>query len=132
MSFEEEYFDVLKTIERAIVQAYAAAPESKDRQVDKSLNALVRYYNAALKERKPPTLRLSAQEKSFYDTVKTALETHMSGEGLLEERRLVTLEEGVKCLKRIQRSVQQMISTRGAGGTHYLDFVRDYGKPSSP
>ncbi len=128
MSFEEEYFDVLKSIEGAIVRAYNATPEAHDRQVDKALDGLIRYYNAALKERKPPTLRLKVQEKPFYDTVKAALEAHMSGEGLLEKHRMVTLEEAVKCLKRIQRSIQQMIKTRGGSGTHYLEFVKNYGK----
>ncbi|MEM6284624.1 MAG: hypothetical protein AAF787_20715 [Chloroflexota bacterium] len=126
MSFEQEYFDVLRSIESGIVRAYAAAPESKDRHVEKAINSLVRYYNAALKEKKPPSIKLNVQEKTLYDSVKAALEAHMSGNGLTENFRMVTLEEGVLCLKRIQKSVEQMMKLHGQSGNNYLEFVKDY------
>lgn len=126
MSFEEEYFDVLQTIEGAIVRAYAALPESKDRHVDKGLSGLVRYYNAALKEKKPPSLNLKPQEKPYFDTVKAGLEAHMSGDGLTEAYRMITLEEAVLCLKRIQKSVGQMMKLHGMSGTAYLEFVKSH------
>ncbi len=126
MSFEEEYFDVLKSIEGAIVKVYATMPESQDRHVEKALGGLVRYYNAALKERKPPTLKFKMQEKAFFDTLKGTMEAHMSGDGHFEAYRLVTLEEAVLCLKRIHRSVEQMIKLHGMSGNKYLEFVKGY------
>ncbi|MEL6151023.1 MAG: hypothetical protein AAFV33_05020 [Chloroflexota bacterium] len=132
MSFEEEYFDVLRSIEEGIVRAYAAVPESKDRHVDKAIGSLVRYYNAALKEKKPPNIKLNPQDKTLYDSVKAALEAHMSGDGLTENFRLVTLEEGVLCLKRIKKSVEQMMKLHGQSGNHYLEFVKGYLNKDKP
>ncbi len=126
MSFEEEYFDVLKSIEAGIVRAYAAMPESKDRHAQKALKSLIRYYTAALKERKPPSIKLNPQEKTHYDSTKAAIEAHMSADGLFAEQRMVTVEEGVQCLKRIHRSVEQMIKLHGLSGNAYLEFVKDY------
>jgi hypothetical protein len=126
MSFEQEYFDVLKSIEAGIVRAYAAMPQSKDRHAEKALKSLIRYYNAALKERKPPSIKLNPPEKTHYDSIKAALESHMNAEGLLAKQRLVTLEEGVQCLKRIHRSVEQMMKLHGIGGNAYLEFVKGY------
>jgi hypothetical protein len=126
MSFEEEYFDVLRSIEEGIVRAYAAMPEAKDRHAEKAIGSLIRYYNAALKERKPPTIKLNMQEKTFYDTIQAAVTAHMSGDGLMESYRLVTLEEAVLCLKRIQKSLDQMMKLHGQSGTKYLEFVKGY------
>lgn len=128
MSFEEQYFDVLKSIEGAIVRAYAAQPASKDHHAEKAVSGLIRTYNAALKGKKPPTLKLKPPEQAFYDDVKAALEAHMSGAALDDAHQHITLEEAVACLKRIRRSIEQMTNMHRLGGSKYLEFVRDYQK----
>lgn len=124
-SFEEQYFDVLRAIEAAIVTTYATQTEARDRHADAALNGLTRFYNAALKERRPPRLKLSAPEQAFYDSVKGAVEAEMAagndGVGY-------SVEEIVTCLKRIHKSVGQMSKVDSGSGTRYLDFVRDYHK----
>jgi hypothetical protein len=125
-SFEEQYFDVLKSIETAIVATYANQSTAKDRHADAALNSLARYYNAAIKGKRPPRIKLSEIEQSFYDAIKAALEAHMSSNGLEEDGRSYTVEETVQCIKRIQRSISQMMKVGGLGGTKYLEFVRDY------
>lgn len=125
-SFEETYFDVLKAIETAIVSAYALHPNAKDRHANEALGGLIRTYNAALKEKKPPTLSLDPAERAFYDAVRLSLEAHMQAGATLQDGHSLSLEEAVLCLKRIVRSIEQMMSVGGIGGSKYLDFVRDY------
>lgn len=131
MSFEEDYFDVLKSIELAVVTTFAQLPNAKDRHVDDALNGLVRYYNAAIKGKKTPTLKLDAESKQFYEAIMTNMAAHMSV-GLMGSERTYTVEEVVLCLKRIERSVGQMLKVGGLGGTKYLEFVRDYHNPNKP
>lgn len=126
MSFEEDYFDVLKSIEAAIVSTYATQPESKDRHAEKAVSGLVRYYNAALKEKKPPNLKLKPPEQAFYDAVKGAVEAHMGGKQLAGDEQPITVEEAVACLKRIDRSIEQMMKMHGMSGQKYLEFVKGY------
>lgn len=128
MSFEEEYFDVLHSIEFAIVQTYRENPTMKDRHAESAIKGLVRYYNAALSERKAPTIKLNELEKTMFDAIKTNLELHMSVQGLVGEGRAYTIEEVIACLKRIQKSINTWSKTQGYGlnTSGYLEFVKDY------
>jgi len=121
-SFEQEYFDALRAIEAAIVTAFADHPDAKDRHADAALNGLTRFYSAALKDKRPPNLKLKETERAFYDAIKAALETQMWDTA----EQTISLEEAVDCLKRIQRSTRQMMKVGGQSGTKYLEFVRDY------
>jgi hypothetical protein len=125
-SFEEEYFDVLKAIETAIVTTYAAQPEAKDRHVEAALSGLIRTYNAALKNKKPPRLKFNATEQALFDSVQTVMQAFMSAGDLTQPERTLSVDEAAGCVKRIQRSVGQMMAAGGPSGTKYLEFVRDY------
>lgn len=129
MTFEQQYFDVLKSIELAIMTVGEQTPSAKDRHAEEALKGLVRYYNAAVQGKQPPTLKLGIEAKRFYDGVKNNMDAHMSANGLMGDERAYTVEEVVLCLKRIQRSVGQMIK-RNPTGTAYLVFVRDYHNPN--
>lgn len=125
-TFEEEYFDVLKALETAIVTTYAAHPKAQDRFVEAALSAHIRTYNAALKGKKPPRLKLNPTEQAFFDNVGAALHAFTAGAGLVGPSRALTAEEAANCVRRIQRSVGQMMAAGGPNSTKYLAFVRDY------
>jgi hypothetical protein len=125
-SFEEEYFDVLKAIETAIVTTYAAHPDAKDRFVDAALSGLIRTYNAALKGKNPPRLKFNATEQAFFAAVQTTMQAFTATGGLTQTERTLSIDEAAQCVKRIQRSVGQMMTAGGPSGTKYLEFVRDY------
>lgn len=124
-SFEEDFFEVLKSIESAIVVTYGQQPELVDRQIGKALNSLTRLYATALKERNPPTLRMDPATLQVFNNLKAAMEAHMTDNGA-GEMQYISLEEAIRCLKRIQRSVDQMAKQHGANGTAYLEFVKGY------
>ncbi len=122
LDFEEQYFNVLRAIEVAVLTS--ANDATTDRHVRKALEALARYYGAAIKGRTPQTLRLNGPEKDLFDALKAAVEPYLRGEGLVYNEQAaatITIDEAVLCLRRILRSVGHM-----GGGTGYLDFLREF------
>ncbi len=121
-SFEEQYFDVLYGIEAAVIGTFAAHPNAKDRHADTALSGLIRLYNAGVKGKRPPRLKLNETEQAFFDALKAICEGYMSGVGDAG----YTVDEIILCLKRIKRSVGQMMKVGGLDGNKYLTFTRDY------
>jgi type II secretory pathway component HofQ len=131
-SFEEEYFDLLKAIETAIVGVWPSQPDAQDRHVDKALQNLTRTYQAALNAKPAPTLKQKPIEAAFYSAVQASLDAHTRPNPLQPADRVYTVEDAVACLKRIRRSVGQMMKPTNGSGTAYLTFVRDYHSNDTP
>lgn len=125
-SFDQEYFEVLKAIEGAIVRAYALYPNLRDADAEDALNGLIRTYKSALKDKKPPTLKLSEGGQAVFDAVKLALEGFMALALLPADERTISLDEALKCVQRIHRSVKQYRKLHGGSGNAYLEFVKGY------
>ena len=131
LSFEDEYYSVLFSIESAIVEVYKENPQLVDFNVDKALNGAVRTLNNQKRDRKPPTLKLKGDEQVMFDRFMSVADMYLGegefetedGEPLELELMVITIDEMVACFKRIQRSIKLM-SDQGRQG--YLEFVSQF------
>ena len=121
-TFEEENQEFLRELEAGIVGVYDAHPEMNDHNADKAMNALIRSYEADLKGRRQPTIKLTAVEKIIYTRLRDTCERWMGQqeEGVPQyDKPLV-----VQCLKRIYKSMHSWTRRHGMRG--YLDFVKAF------
>lgn len=128
MDFEERYFDVLRALEQAIVDAYVANPDLADHQVRKVLEGHIRTFQAQVAGKRLPLLKITSREQLMYDAVGRACAWHLGRDPELPTPIVRTTEEIIDCLKRIERSINLM-AEQGRRG--YLDFVRQFFYPSS-
>ena len=132
MAFHEEYLDVLQNIEFSIVQTYRENPQLHDFEVMRSLEALIDFYVAEKIGRNPRSVSLSDRAQLVFDNVKNVSEWRVGrNPGLAEngerqefENSPTTIDEMIKCLKKILNSVQKWNKRGGRQG--YLDFVSRY------
>jgi hypothetical protein len=127
---EDRYLDVLQNIEFAIVSVYNENPNLSDANVDRTLEGLVRLYNAEVNNRTRPVVKLAEADQPVFDRVREMCEWRLgraegpqveTGEIDLE---LLSLEEIVACLKRIRLSVKRWTTQGGRQG--YLKFISQY------
>jgi hypothetical protein len=131
LSFEEQYFGQLFSIESAIYSVYKENRDLLDYNVDKALNGAVRTLNSQKRGRKPPTLKLKDDEQKIYDDFMSLVDLHTSegyfttedGEGIDLPIEPITIDEMIACFKRIQRSIKLM-SSQGRQG--YLNFIEQF------
>lgn len=129
VDFEGEYQDVLQNIEFAIIRAYRDHRDLLDRNVLQALESLIDFYVAGQKGRSPRQSSLSLLENLVSESMKTMCEWRLGRcsldleyEGDRESEIIPnTVDEIIRCLKRIRKSVK-MWSKRG-GKRGYLDFV---------
>ena len=121
-SFEEDYFTILQSIEKAVDDIYSENPALLDFNVDKALNGAVRTLSNEKRGRKPPKLKLKADEQRIYDRFMHITKVYL---GQVEEIEIepITLDEMIACFKRIQRSIKLM-SEQGRQG--YLNFIQQF------
>jgi hypothetical protein len=125
-NFENEYFDVLHSIEERVIMVYRDHPDLVDHNVDKVLDGLGRMYTAQQRGRSAPRMRFTRLEQTLADAVQPACELHLGRDPQVPiGDKARTPDEIVACLKRIQRSVKQM-GKHGRQG--YLDFLREFFK----
>jgi len=122
LSFEEEYFDVLRAIETQIHMAYTDNPNLLDFHVDKALNGLVRTFQNEQRGRKPPVLKLKNDEQTVYKLLQALANLYLGKDDIKPEQ-LLTVDEMIACFKRIQRSIKLM-SDQGRQG--YLNFIKQF------
>lgn len=125
LSFEDEYFEVLQSIEHNIYEVYNSNHDIVDYNVNKVLNGLVRTLENKKRDRKPPRLKLKGDEQRIYDKL-YSLAQLFTGEDdtfseLIDEP--LTYDEMIACFKRIQRSIKLM-SDQGRQG--YLNFIKQF------
>jgi len=134
-SFVEQYMDVLQNIEFGIVSVYKEHPELTDYQVDKAVDSLLRVYQAEVRSKAAPGLRLNDLETQVYERVKDLCEFRLGrqaldqpegeeGDAASETLPNLTVDEIIACLKRIRLSVKRWTKDRGRQG--YLWFVSQY------
>lgn len=136
LSFEDQYFTQLFTIETAIVEMYRTNSALLDFNVDKALNAAVRTLTNQKRDRKPPKLKLKGDEQILYDRlINIAAMYFGEGEFVTEdgepsdlELEPLTIDEMIACFRRIQRSIKLM-SNQGRQG--YLEFIDQFFKGKS-
>jgi hypothetical protein len=127
--FEQQYEDVLQNIEFAIVGVYRENRELSDWGVETALDGLLRTYQAEVRGRSAPKLRLSELEQQVFDRVRAMCEWRMGreqlttedGQPFAKEMTPITLDEAIACLKRVRKSVDHWHKSGGRRG--YLDFV---------
>jgi hypothetical protein len=123
-NFEETYFDVLRAIETAIYQTYQQEPDLVDFQVEKVLNGLTRHYQAQQRNKRAPKLRFNRLENTLLQNVRRVCELHLGRDPDVKiGAEAITTDEMIACLKRIQRSVNQM---SGRGRQAYLEFLHTF------
>lgn len=69
MRVEEEYIDVLQSIELAIVKVYQENPDISDYTVMRALEALIDTYSGEKIGRPPRNFKLSEEEREVMDSV---------------------------------------------------------------
>ena len=138
MPIDEEYLDVLQNIEKAIVNVYKARQDLLDMEVEEALGDLVRTYAWEAEKRGTPPLRLSGKPRVVFDAVRRVCEFRL-GRGALEdrernelilERKSLSIQELLPCLRRIRKSVRHWTSVGGRQG--YLEYVRGFLEKPDP
>ncbi|MCS6908994.1 MAG: hypothetical protein NZM11_00255 [Anaerolineales bacterium] len=127
--FEENHIDVLQNIESGIVQVYRSNPQLLDVDVEHALEGLIRAYQAEVRGRAAPAVRLSPPAQQVYETVKAVCDWRLGREHLYDDAGRpvdvgltpLTPEEIVACLKRIRKSVTLWTKERGRRG--YLSYI---------
>lgn len=122
LSFEEEYFDVLRAIETQIYTTYTDNPNLLDFNVDKALNGLVRTLQNEQRGKKAPNLKLKNDEQTIYKLLQSLANLYL-GKDDIKPDQLLTIDEMIACFKRIQRSIKLM-SDQGRQG--YLNFIKQF------
>ena len=129
---EEEYLDVLQSIEFAIVSTHREHPDMTDYAVMQALEALIDRYKGEKAGRPPRDFRLSEVECLLEDAVRSKCEWRLGRGGLeggsptakdaaMEPK---SMDEIILCLKRVLKSVQKWNKEGGRQG--YLTFIGHY------
>lgn len=121
--FEQEYYDILRGIELGIYETFVQNPALVDFQVDKVLDALARHYNAEQTGKRPPRVKFGKLENTLYAKLEQVTRMFLGREPDLPVETVITVDEMIACIKRIQRSVDQM-KTQGRQG--YLNFIATF------
>lgn len=130
MKFEEEYEDVLQNLESAIIRIYRNNPELVDHDVRLALKNLTRTYQTENSQREPRLPTLTPERQELHDAVKEMCDWRMGRIELSDDfpsfsgENALSTAEIIKCLKRIQKSVDKWNKNYGRQG--YLDFVSEF------
>jgi len=119
--FDQEYFDVLRSIETAIYTEYTQNDALTDHQVNKVIDALQRQFNAEIRQKRAPNLKFNASDRALYTRLHDVCKLHLGRDINIPIDSPLELDEMINCLKRISRSVGQM---GGHGRQGYVDFLK--------
>lgn len=121
-TFEEEHQAILRDLEAGIMQVYENHPEIVDHNVDKVMDLLIRSFEADVKGKRQPIVKLNTHEKLIYQRLLNTCEFWMNQRetGLP----VYTKETVILCLKRIHKSMHSWTRKNGMRG--YLDFVKAF------
>ena len=130
MSFEEDYEDVLQNLEASIIFFWENNPDLIDAEVETALDWLIRLYTAESQGRSF-SRPLRGISRKVADSVKQMCEVRLGRSQLTEKEGKaildignMTVDEIVKCLKRIKSSVNFWTKENGRQG--YLNYVRQF------
>jgi hypothetical protein len=130
--FQEQYMDILQNIESALVSVYRQHEDMSDYNADKAVEALIRLYRAEETGHPAPAPRFQPIDQAAYDQVKRVCEWRLGREKFLDEKgravnmdlRLLSLEEIIACLKKVQKSIRYWQKEGGRRG--YFFFVERF------
>lgn len=116
---------MLQNIEFCIVEEYRADRLLLDMDARDAVDALVRHYRSEEEQRTPPEQRLSARAQLVFDNVLRICEWRLGRIELPGDPvKRIPISELVRCLRKIQKSIQRWGKQRGNRG--YLEFVSPY------
>jgi len=134
-SFEDEYLDVLQNIEAVLAGVYRQDENLTDYDARTAVDALIRCYQAEMRGRPEPNIRMNDSARFAYAAVRSICEWRLGRESALEdeegneiqipESEALTSEEIVACLKRIRRSIDLWNKELGRRG--YFEFIKQFG-----
>ncbi len=131
-AFEKRYEDILQNLEAGIMQVYREHPELSNWEALNAIEALIRLYNAEIKEYEPQPPHLDPLSQEVFESVKMMSEWRLGrtsfkdldGQPIEQQPEPITLEEMIDCLKRIRKSIN--FWTEKAGRKGYLRFVERF------
>ncbi len=147
-SFEDDYIDILQSIETFVVEFYTAHPDLNDYQVDKVYEALIRLYKSQVVLFPPTGVRLTDVELELALNIKKITDWYILGmpldgdsseeedipEGVVSvdlpgtselfEAQPVPAAEMVACFKRLRKSVKHWGKEGGRQG--YLNYIKPF------
>src|SRR5271154_6719232 len=110
MKVEEQYLDVLQSIEFGIMRVFRADPSILDLDAKDGVAALIRHYRAEQEQRTAPDTRLGGQAQRVFDSVLPICEWRMGRSGPSAPAELGpgptnpnTLDDIVICLNHIRK-----------------------------
>lgn len=112
---------MLRALELTIRDTYQHKPDLTDHNVRKVLDSHINVLQAEIKDRKPREVRLSAVERELHRALKQVVWLFLGRDPATPSPQPVTREEMLACLKRIQRSVDQMSKQGRQGYVHFID-----------
>ncbi len=121
-SFEEQHQAILRDIESGIVELYEKNPDMTDHNVDKAMTALIRTYDADIKGKRKPNVKLTTLEKLIFQRLINTCEFWMQKQE--DSLPPYTKDAVLLCLKRIYKSINSWTRKHGMRG--YLDFVKAF------
>jgi hypothetical protein len=127
MKVEDEFPDVLQSIEHAVVRFYRENPELTDHVVLRVYEALGQLYEAERSGRTPRGWNPTEMDAPLFDEVKGTCEWRLgrNPDGSdVDDVELVDAEVMVRCFKRLVKSVRMW--TNNAGRRGYLAYVSKF------
>jgi hypothetical protein len=132
MRFEEKYEDVLQNLESGVMEVYHEHPELTDYDVIDAYAALRRHYIREVRQQEPVAVTLSERAQKVFNMVESMCELRMGrgkmttadGEPFAFGGRVLTANEILDCIKRLERSVQRWNKSGGRQG--YVKFVAQF------
>lgn len=121
--FTEEYLPVFHSLEAHVVEMYEARPDMTDYNVKSVYNALIKRYKSEQKGYDPRPARLRDMEEPLHADLLATLEWWLGRE---EEKppETLTLQEVIKCLKVLEKSVAFWSKEKGRQG--YLTYITPF------
>lgn len=130
--FEEQYNDVLRSMELALVRVYRQDDEMVDWLALTAVNGLIRTYTAEQRGRSTPNLTLKPPAQQAYTGLKIVCDGWLGRGPVIDEagqmaevgEQALTPDELIACLKRIRRSIEMWQKEGGRRG--YFEFIDQF------
>ncbi|MBE8168153.1 MAG: hypothetical protein HAW66_07285 [Shewanella sp.] len=118
MNFEEAFELELQAIETSIISVYRNDRNTFDTQVERALNSVMTELKSQLKNSPIKSLDLSGADLALYDAISNSCKL------LLNKELAISIDDLIKCLKVLRKSVQRWNKKFGRQG--YLNFVANF------
>jgi len=123
MPLTEEFEDVLKEIERAVIEHWDKHDELTNYNVMRAYEAATAHYNAIVRGQAPKPENLKGLDATLYQEVRKACEARVNRPIRDNDAQspLLSIEDLVACFRRLRKSVE--LWTKEGGRQGYLKFV---------